>query len=199
MNKYFNSRSYIHYKNYGIREDREVMIDDDPRDDSHDDYSNVICYCNPKNTKLDELILCFSYLLTDCYKCARNYGDDNDNENEFDGNTESTYQECNTLIVKNPELVFTKNKFGLYPLELVELLDQTFMRCYDSYKYMNGFPKLSYNYLCMIRKDLLRVYIKYEFIKSVAFRYIRLSNHIGKDTSKYQLPYELWEHIFTFI
>ena len=197
MNKYFNSRSYIHYKNYGIRETRELITDENPHDDSHDDPNNIICYCNSKNTKLDELILCFSYLLTDCSKCAIDYGDDY--ENEFDGNTESTYKECNTLIVKNPELVFTKNNFGLYPLELVELLDQTFMRCYDSYKYMNGFPRLSYNYLCMIRKDLLRVYLKYEFVKSVAFRYIRLSNHIGKDTSKYQLPYELWEHIFTFI
>ena len=42
-------------------------------------------------------------------------------------------------------------------------------------------------------------YLKYELVKTVAFRYIKNSNHIGNHATLYQLPYELWEHIFSFI
>ena len=97
------------------------------------------------------------------------YGDYSDSEfdYEFDGNTKGSYNECKTLIKQHPELVFTKNNFGLYPLELVELLDQTFISCYNSYDNIKGFSKISFNYLCKIRHDLLRVYLKYELEKSV--------------------------------
>ena len=183
MNKYFNSPSYIHYSYYGIREDKHKI-----GNNIKDINSNEICYCNPKNTELDKLILCFSYLLTDCSKCVIDYGDDN--ENEFDYNTESTYQECKLLIKQNPDLVFTKNNFGLYPIEFVDLLDQTFLSCYESYDNINGFAKKSFNYVCKIRNDLE---------KSAAFQYIIKSNHIGCNSNEYQLPIEIWEHIFTFI
>jgi hypothetical protein len=188
MNKYFNSTSYNNYSYFGIREDI-YDITDMPRDE--------ICYCNPKNTKLDELILCFSYLLTDCKKCFIDYGDDN--ENEFDSNTEGTYNEFKTLILSKPELVFTKNNIGLYPLELVELLFQTYISCYHSYDNIKGFAQISLTYLRKIKNDLLYEYLKYELVKNVAFRYIKNSNHIGNKSSKFQLPMEMWEHIFTFI
>jgi hypothetical protein len=192
MNKYFNSLSYNNYSYFGIREDI-YDITDMPKDE--------ICYCNPKNTKLDELILCFSYLLTDCKKCFIDYGNysDCEFEYEFDGNNKGTYNECKTLIKKYPELVFTKNNFGLYPLELVELLFQTYIYCYHSYDNIKGFAQISLTYLRKIKNDLLYEYLKYELVKNVAFRYIKNSNHIGNNATLLQLPYELWEHIFTFI
>ena len=193
MNKYFNSPSYNNYSYFGIREDIYDIIDIPPRDE--------ICYCNPKNTKLDELILCFSYLLTDCKKCFIDYGNYSDCEfdYEFDGNNKGTYNECKNLIKQHPELVFKKNNFGLYPLELVELLFQTYISCYHSYDNIKGFAKISLTYLRKIKKDLLYEYLKYELVKNVAFRYIKNSNHIGNNSKLLQLPYEIWEHIFTFI
>lgn len=192
MNKYFNSPSYNNYSYFGIREDI-YDITDMPKDE--------ICYCNPKNTKLDELILCFSYLLTDCKKCFIDYGNYNDCEfdYEFDGNNKGTYNECKNLIKQHPELVFKKNNFGLYPLELVELLFQTYISCYHSYDNVKGFAQISLNYLRKIKNDLLYEYLKYELVKNVAFRYIKNSNHIGNNANLLQLPYEMWEHIFTFI
>jgi hypothetical protein len=192
MNKYFNSPSYNNYSYFGIREDI-YDITDMPRDE--------ICYCNPKNTKLDELILCFSYLLTDCKRCFIDYGNYSDCEfdYEFDGNNKGTYNECKKLIKQHPELVFKKNNFGLYPLELVELLFQTYISCYHSYDNVKGFAQISLTYLRKIKNDLLYEYLKYELVKNVAFRYIKNSNHIGNNANLLQLPYEMWEHIFTFI
>jgi hypothetical protein len=198
MNKYFNSSRYKHYSNYGIRENR---YDNNNTDNSID----KICYCNSKNTKLDNLILSFSYLLTDCNKCFIDYGDysDCEFEYEFDGNNEGTYKEFKKLIKQNPELVFTKNKFGLYPLELVELLFKTYIDTYNSYDNIHGFANISLIYLRKIKNDLLYEYVKYELSKRVAFRYIKNSNHIGigngNNDKLLQLPYEIWEHIFTFI
>jgi len=195
MNKYFNSTRYNHYSYYGIRENIYDYTEDNidiPRD--------VICYCNPKNTKLDELILCFSYLLTDCKRCFIDYGDySSEFDYEFDGNNLGTYQECKLLIKQHPELVFTKNNFGLYPLELVELLFQTYISCYTSYDNIHGFAKISLNYLRKIKQDLLYEYVKYELVKNSAFRYIKNSNHIGNNASQKQLPIEIWEHVFTYI
>ena len=212
MNRYFNSSIYNHYKYCGIRGYRyhEYIIDDidyiGNRDDNLDDNLDEepideICYCNPKNTKLDELILCFSYLLTDCKKCFIDYGDYSDSEfdYEFDYNTEGTYIECKKVIKQHPELVFKQNKFGLYPLELVELIFQNYISCYHNYDNVKGFAKISLTYLRKIKQDLLYEYLKYELVKTVAFRYIKKSNYIGNNARKYQLPYELWEHIFTFI
>ena len=192
MNIYFNSSRYKYYTYYGVREDKGEF-NNEPVDE--------LCYCNPKNTKLDELILCFSYLLTDCKRCFIDYGDYSDCEfdYEFDGNNKETYNECKMLIKQHPELVFTKNNFGLYPLELVELLFQTYISCYNSYDNIHGFAKISLNYLRKIKQDLLYEYVKYELVKKYAFRYIKNSNHIGNNATLYQLPYEIWEHVFTFI
>ena len=49
-------------------------------------------------------------------------------------------------------------------------------------------------YLAKIQNDII-VHMR----KKKVFRYIKNSNHIGNDTSLFQLPYEIWEHIFTFI
>ena len=199
MNRYFNSPRYNYYTYYGVRKDYYGVREDSS--EFSDDPVDEICYCNPKNTKLDELILCFSYLLTDCKRCFIDYGDYSDSEfdYEFDGNTKGSYNECKTLIKQHPELVFTKNNFGLYPLELVELLFKTYISCYTSYDNIKGFAKISLNYLRKIKNDLLYEYLKYELVKTVAFRYIKNSNHIGNHATLYQLPYELWDHIFTFI
>lgn len=196
MNIYFNSPRYNHYSYCGIRENIN-----DYTEDNIDISRDVICYCNPKNTKLDELILCFSYLLTDCKKCFIDYGNYSDCEfdYEFDGNNKGTYDKFKNLIKQDPKLVFTKNNFGLYPLELVELLFQTYIYCYTSYDNIKGFAQISLTYLRKIKNDLLYEYLKYELVKNVAFRYIKNSNHIGNNSKLLQLPYEIWEHIFTFI
>jgi hypothetical protein len=194
MNVYFNSSRYIYYSKYGIRKN---IYDNDNDNDNIEKTRDEICYCNPKNTELDTLIICFSYLLTDCKKCFIDYGDDD--ENEFDYNTEGTYNECKTLIISKPELVFTKNNFGLYPLELVELLFQTYISCYGSYDNIKGFAIISLRYLRRIKSDLLYEYLKYELVKNVAVRYIKNSNHIGNNSKLLQLPYEIWDHVFTFI
>ena len=200
MNQYFNSPGYKHYSYYRIREDR---YDNDNTEDNIDIPMDEICYCNSKNTKLDELILCFSYLLTDCKKCFIDYGDysDCEFEYEFDGNNEGTYKEFKKLIKQNPEIVFIKNNFGLYPLELVELLFKTYIDTYNSYDNIHGFAKISLIYLRKIKNDLLYEYVKYELTKTVAFRYIKNLKYIGNGNNGklLQLPYEIWEHIFTFI
>ena len=204
MDKYFNSPAYKHYLTYGIREDKEernessIFNIDIPIDAPIDE----ICYCHPKNTELDTLILCFSYLLTDCSKCFIDYEAGYETEFEFDSNTEGTYKEFKKLIKQNPEIVFIKNNFGLYPLELVELIDQAFIGCfnnYDNYMHLHGLAKLSFTYLHKIKNDLLKEYIKYELVKKVAYQYIKNSNHIGTDASLLQIPLHIWEYIFTFI
>jgi hypothetical protein len=200
MNRYFNSPRYRYYTYYGVRKGYHD-IREDRRDEFSDDPVDEICYCNPKNTKLDELILSFSYLLTDCRRCFIDYGDysDNEFEYEFDGNNKGTYNEFKNLIKQIPDFVFTKNNVGLYPLELVELLFQTYISCYSSYDNIKGFANISLTYLRKIKSDLLYEYLKYELVKNVAFRYIKNSNHIGNNAKLLQLPYEIWEHIFTFI
>ena len=202
MNTYFNSPSYIHYNYYGIREEYYFILEGENRAESRHGPIDEICYCNPKNTELDILILSFSYLLTDCNKCLRNYRYDcnyNESDDEFDGNNKGTYQEFKELIKQKPELVFIKNNFGLYPLELVDLIDQSFFECYHSYPKMCGFAAVSFTFLCKIRNDLWNEYLKAELVKSVALRYIKNSNHIGNNAKLLQLPMEIWEHIFTFI
>ena len=203
MNTYFNSPSYIHYSYYGVREEYYKLLEREKeyREESRHGTVGEICYCNPKNTELDTLILSFSYLLTDCNKCLRNYRYDcnYESDDEFDGNNKGTYQEFKKLIKKKPELVFIKNNFGLYPLELVDLIDQTLFECYHSYSKIRGFAEVSFTFLCKIRNDLWNEYLKAELVKSVAFRYIKNSNHIGNNSKLLQLPMEIWDHIFTFI
>ena len=169
------------------REDRKKSVDE-------------LHYRHPENTEFVNILLCFSYLY---------YEKDLDIEYTFEENIECKYKEFKKLIKEHPELVFIKNNFGLYPLELVDLLTKTFIDSYNTYynyiryddRYDNIFNSstISLSYLHKIKNDLRQEYIKYELVKKVAVRYIKNSNHIGTDASLLQLPLHIWEYIFTFI
>jgi hypothetical protein len=105
------------------------------------------------------------------------------------------------IIKKNPEIL--KIKFmNMTPLEfinrLVKILD---IETTDPYLKHRVYTEIRANqyYLYEIKKYGEFEYLKYELVKTVAFKYIKNANHIGIDGSLLQLPYEIWEHIFTFI
>jgi len=168
-------------------------------------YSNDdgICHCNPKNSELDKHLLCFSDLFTDCNLCLNYTKDDREDhdDNEQDFNTDEAYKEIKKLINLKPELVFKKNYMGLYPLEFINLLYKVLRLKHDGNDNGHGtrYALSIKEHLDKITENILFEYFKYDLCKSVAFRYIKNSNHIGNNATKYKLPYEIWEHIFTFI
>ena len=168
-------------------------------------YSNDdgMCHCNPKNTEFDKLLLCFSDLYTDCNLCLNYTNDDREehdaNENDF--NTDEAYKEIKTLIQLKPELIFMKNYMGMYPLEFIDLLYKVLRLKHDGNNngIGTGYALAIKEYFNKIQKRIEFEYFKYDLCKSVAFRYIKNYNHIGNNAKLFQLPYELWQYIFTFI
>ena len=162
-----------------------------------------LCHCNPKNTELDKHLLCFSDLFTDCKLCNNYLVDDKKEHdaNESDFNTDEAYDEIKNLIQIKPEVIFTKNYMGMYPLDLIYLLYKVLRLKHDGNDNGRGtgYALSIKEHLDKIKEDILFNYFKYDLRKSVAFRYIKHSNHIGNNAKLLQLPYELWEHIFTFI
>ena len=168
-------------------------------------YTNAdgLCHCNPKNTELDKHLLCFSDLFTDCKLCNNYLVDD---KKEHDANekyftTDEAYKEIKNLIQIKPELVFMKNYIGMYPLEFINLLYKVLRLKHDGNDNGRGtgYALSIKEHLDKIKEDILFNYFKYDLRKSVAFRYIKYSNHIGNNAKLLQLPYEMWEYIFTFI
>ena len=168
-------------------------------------YSNDdgICHCNPKNSELDKLLLCFSDLYTDCKLC-NNYlvNDDEEHDaNEQYFNTDKAYEEIKKLIQLKPDLVFKKNYMEMYPLEFINLLYKILKLKHDGNDNGHGtrYALTIKEYLDKITEKIELEYFKYDLRKSVAFRYIINANHIGTNAKLLQLPYEIWEHIMTFI
>jgi hypothetical protein len=206
LNLIYNNNSYYEYYvwytgdwKYGRIKYTTILYNNDIV------YSNDdgICHCNPKNSELDKHLLCFSDLYTDCNLCLNYTHDDREehDKNEESFNTDEAYKEIKNLITQKPELVFKKNYMGMYPLEFINLLYKVLRLKHDGND--NGKGTL---YALSIKEHLDKIihtieleYFKYDLLKSVAFRYIKNSNHIGNNAKLFQLPYELWEHIFTFI
>ena len=153
---------------------------------------NNICICNPKNTPLDKLILFYCYLYQNCELCFRNI-------HCIGMCKEKSYKEIQKMIKENPKnILFNKNHIGFYPLTFVKVLHHILIRDYEydeSNKY-NRFNKENQMYLAKIKTHIIDQYVKKD-----AFEYIKKSSiiGIGNNTKLFQLPYELWEHIFTFI
>ena len=104
------------------------------------------------------------------------------------------------MIKENPNtILFNRNYKTFTPLILVEVLQYGLVRDYEylfisqihKYKKMN---KENQMYLAKIKK-----YIIIHMRKKDAFEYIKQSRLIGNNTILFKLPYEIWEHIFTFI
>ena len=95
-------------------------------------------------------------------------------------------------------ILFNKNHIGFYPLTFVKVLHHILIRDYeyDELNKYNRFNKENQMYLAKIKTHIIDQYIKKD-----AFEYIKKSSiiGIGNNTKLFQLPYELWEHIFTFI
>ena len=124
-NKNYNNGIYEFYVRfhgnwkYGYVKYSTILYSND------NNYSNDdgLCHCNPKNTELDKHLLCFSDLFTDCNICLNYTKDDraehDANENDF--NTDDAFEEIKKLIQLKPEVIFTKNYMGMYPLDLINL------------------------------------------------------------------------------
>ena len=172
---------------------------------TNDTYSNDegICHCNPKNSEFDKLLLCFSDLYTDCKLCNNYLVDDKieRDSNEENFNTDEAYEEIINLIQLKPEVVFMKNYIGLYPLEIIDLLYEILQIKHDSNDNGKGirYALVLKEYLDKIKENIKFEYFKYDLCKRNAFEYIKNYNHIGNNTTRLQLPYEIWEHVFTFI
>jgi hypothetical protein len=204
-NKNYNNGIYEFYVRfhgnwkYGYVKYSTILYSND------NNYSNDdgLCHCNPKNTELDKHLLCFSDLFTDCNLCLNYKIDDTEehDDNEEDFNTDTEYDIIINVIKQNPEVIFMKNYLGLYPLDFIDLLYDVLQLKYNGNDNGKGtYYALSIQeYLGKIKKTIKYEYLKYDLCKSVAFRYIKNSNHIGNNGKRLQLPYELWEHIFTFI
>ena len=156
-------------------------------------YNNDICICNSKNTPLDKLILLYCYLKHNCPLCYPNIS-------YINMCKEKTYKEIQKIIKENSKnILFTRNYKYFTPLMFVKLLQHVLIRDYE-YLFISNINKYKKRnkenqmYLAKIQNDII-VHMR----KKKAFRYIKNSNHIGNDTSLFQLPYEIWEHIFTFI
>jgi hypothetical protein len=156
-------------------------------------YENDICICNSNNTKLDKLILLYSYLNHNCPLCYPNLS-------YIDMCKEKTYKEIQNMIKENPKnILYNINYRNLIPLSFVELLQYVLTRDYD-YLYIlniNKYKKRNKENQMYLAK--IKNYIIVHMRKKKAFRYIKKSNHIGNNAKLLQLPYEIWEHIFTFI
>ena len=89
----------------------------------------------------------------------------------------------------------------MYPLDFINLLYKVLRLKHDGN--INGagtgYALSIKEYLNKIEDYIELEYFKYDLRKSVAFRYIKNSNYIGNNSSQFQLPMEMWEHIFTFI
>jgi hypothetical protein len=174
------------------------------------------CVCNPNLPSLYRLLLHFSYVYTTCDTCHtvkykykhRRYIYENEDlqDHTYSGELENEDLEDIILQIKNsikqnPKVLFIK-VMDLTPLELITRLNTILEEEHND-------PFLKYMYHCQIRMnqcDLDHIqkfakfeYLKYELVTTVAYRYIQNSNHIGNNGKLFQLPYELWEHIFTFI
>jgi len=158
-------------------------------------YENDICICNSNNTQLDKLILLYSYLNHNCPLCYPNLS-------YIEMCKEKTYKEIQKIIKENPKnILFNRNYKNFTPLMLIKVLQYVLVRDYDylfisqihKYKKIN---KENQMYLAKIQNYII-VHIR----KKKAFEYIKKSNiiGIGNNTTLFQLPYEIWVHIFTFI
>ena len=202
----YNNKSYYEYYvlytgnwKYGRIKYNTILYNNDVV------YSNDdgICHCNPKNSELDKLLLCFSDLYTDCKLC-NNYlvNDDEEHDaNEQYFNTDKAYEEIKKFIQLKPELILKKNYMGMYPLEFIHLLYKILRLKHDGNDNGHGtrYALTIKEYLDKITEKIELEYFKYDLRKSVAFRYIINANHIGTNAKLLQLPYEIWEHIMTFI
>ena len=165
-----------------------------------------LCRCNKKNTKLDELLLFFCYLFHTCSICYIHYDNSDVEDYEYEYGyidtfyiyKEQEYKEIQKIIKKNHNnIVFTKNVIGVYPLNFVILLQDILDKYYKEEYTKQKDKKLieeSQLYLEQIKEHIIAQYVKRD-----AFEYITQSSLIGNQFAKKQLPYDLWEHIFTFI
>lgn len=167
-----------------------------------------ICICKSKNTKLDEMILFFCYLYRYCNNCAISYYDDDIERYEYTYGyivnfckyKDDEYKKIKKIIKEKPDFLFNKNYIGFYPLKFINVLQDILEKRYDYKTTEEKDKKLireNLFYLDKIKED-----IKEQGIKKDAFEYItKTTNLIGNNNnaSILQLPYELWEHIFSFI
>ena len=202
-----NNNSYYEYYvsytgnwKYGRIKYSTILYNNDDVVYNNDDG---LCHCNPKNSELYKLLLCFSDLYTDCNLCNNYLINDTEEHdaNESNFNTVEAYKEIKRLIQLKPEVIFKKNYIGLYPLEFINLLYKILRLKHDGNDNGHGtrYALTIKEHLDKIRENIELEYFKYDLSKSVAFRYIKNSNHIGNNANLFQLPYEIWEHIFTFI
>jgi len=172
------------------------------------------CICNTNLPSLYRLLLHFSYIYTDCEECSSSrykykyrrhvyeYEDEDKYKSKLENeDSEEIIIQIKNLIKKNPKILKIKI-IDMTPLELINSLDKI-LYVEDTH------PFLKYREHCEIRThqhtlyEILKFanfeYLKYELVKTVAFTYIKNSNHIGNNSKLLQLPYEIWEHIMTFI
>jgi hypothetical protein len=189
-------------------------MDADEDSDSNYFYDQLWCLCNHNLPSLYRLLLHFSYIYTNCNKCfisrykykyrkhIYEYDDEDKDKLELENEDEDEINiQIKNIIKKNPKILYIK-VLGFTPLEFINKLDNILEEEDNGpyLKYKNHCEIMTNkNYLYKILKFANFEYLKYEFVKGVAFRYIKNSKHIGNNATKYQLPYELWEHIFTFI
>jgi hypothetical protein len=176
--------------------------------------STTWCMCNFNLPSLYRLILHFSYIYTTCDTCSTSrykykyrkhiyeYADEDKHKLELENEDEDEIMiQIKNLIKKNPKVVSMK-VLGFTLIEFISKLD-AILDVEDTYEY------LKYREHCEIRcnqhhlYDILKIsnfeYLNYELVKSVAFRYIKNSNHIGNRGELLQLPLHIWEYIFTFM
>ena len=189
------SYNYIYIDNSYLNDDNKIINIDDN-----------VCRCNKKNTKLDEMILFFCYLYTDCHNCAISYEDDDIERYEYTYGyivdfrmyKNDTYEKIKKCIKDNPDLIFKKNYIGFYPLKFINVLQDILEKRYDYKTTIEKDKKLIIENISYL--DKIKENIKEQGIKKEAFEYItKTTTLIGNQFGHQTLPYELWEYIFTFI
>ena len=181
---------------------------------------SIWCLCNTNLPSLYRLLLHFSYVYTTCNRCFNSryqykyrryvyeYADLNDDtylgvspNEDLDDIVIQIKNNIKNNIKKNPKVLYTK-VMNETPLELIIKLD-TILEEEDHE------PYLKFRHHCKIRGNQHTLYdiqkfakfeyLKYELVKTVAFRYIKNSNHIGHNAELLQIPLHIWEYIFTFM
>lgn len=172
------------------------------------------CICNTNLPSLYRLLLHYSYIYTDCEKCSSSryyykyrrhvyeYDDEDKCKSKLENeDSEEIKIQIKNIIKKNPKILFKKvNNFT--PLEFIDKLDNIldvedthpFLKCRE-----HGKIRANQHSLYKIKQYANFEYLKYQIVKTVAFKYIKQSNHIGIDATRLQLPNEIWDYISTFV
>lgn len=176
--------------------------------------STTWCICNSKLPSLYRLILHFSYIYTDCDTCSTyrykykyrkhiyEYADEDKQKLELENEDEDEIIiQIKNLIKNNPKIISMK-VLDFTPIELITKLDKI-LDVEDTHPFLkyreHGEIRTNQHHLYEILKFANFEYLKYELVKSVAFRYIKNSNHIGHNAELLQIPLHIWKYIFTFI